>query len=183
MQALFIGRFQPFHLGHLLLLQELSTEYEMVIIGIGSSQYHDTAENPFSEEERKQMIMHSLQTVGIQSYRIVSIPDIHNPPRWVDHVCSIVPHFDVVIANNPFTRKLFSEKGYVVKGTAYFDRKRYSGREIRRRILQDEHWSDLVPHVVYKYIRQIDGANRLKHISRQSPANQIFDKKCKDIFI
>ena len=42
MKALFIGRFQPFHLGHLLLLQRLSTQYEEIIIGIGSSQYHDT---------------------------------------------------------------------------------------------------------------------------------------------
>lgn len=165
MKALFIGRFQPFHLGHLLLLQQLSTEYEMIIIGIGSSQYHDTVENPFSEEERKQMIMNALRTVGIQTYRIVSIPDIHNPPRWVDHVCSIVPSFDVVISNNPFTRKLFSEKGYVVKGTEYFDRKRYSGKEIRRRIIQGEPWGDLVPQVVYKYIRTIDGVTRLKHLS------------------
>jgi nicotinamide-nucleotide adenylyltransferase len=164
MIALFIGRFQPFHFGHLLLLQQLSTEYDMIIIGVGSSQYHDTAENPFSEEERKQMIMKSLESVGIRTYRIVSIPDIHNPPRWVDHVCSIVPHFDVVVANNPFTRKLFSEKGYVVKGTSYYDRKRYSGKEIRRRILEDEPWGDLVPKAVYTVIRQIDGVNRLKHI-------------------
>jgi nicotinamide-nucleotide adenylyltransferase len=164
MIALFIGRFQPFHFGHLLLLQQLSTEYDMIIIGVGSSQYHDTAENPFSEEERKQMIMKSLESVGIRTYRIVSIPDIHNPPRWVDHVCSIVSHFDVVVANNPFTRKLFSEKGYVVKGTSYYDRKRYSGKEIRRRILEDEPWGDLVPKAVYTLIRQIDGVNRLKHI-------------------
>lgn len=136
----------------------------MIIIGVGSSQYHDTAENPFSEEERKQMIMKSLESVGIRTYRIVSIPDIHNPPRWVDHVCSIVSHFDVVVANNPFTRKLFSEKGYVVKGTSYYDRKRYSGKEIRRRILEDEPWGDLVPKAVYTLIRQIDGVNRLKHI-------------------
>jgi nicotinamide-nucleotide adenylyltransferase len=157
MKALFIGRFQPFHLGHLLLLQELSTQYELVLIGIGSSQYHDTIENPFSEEERKQMIQQSLKSVGIDAYRIVSIPDIHNPPRWVDHVCSIVPNFDVVIANNPFTRKLFSEKGYLVKG--------YSGTEIRRRIIQNEPWGDLVPKAVYKIIRDIGGVTRLKQLS------------------
>jgi nicotinamide-nucleotide adenylyltransferase len=165
MKALFIGRFQPFHLGHLMLLQQLSNQYELIIIGIGSSQYHDTPDNPFSEEERYQMITKSLTAVGIQAFRIVSIPDIHNPPRWVDHVRSIVPDFDVVIANNPFTRKLFSEKGYVVKGTAYFDRKRYSGNEIRRRMLHDERWEELVPQTVYRFIRDIDGVNRLKHIS------------------
>jgi nicotinamide-nucleotide adenylyltransferase len=165
MKALFIGRFQPFHLGHLLLLQRLATQYEELIIGIGSSQYHDTSDNPFSETERYQMISRSLDAVGIDDYRIVSIPDIHNPPKWVDHVCSLVSDFDVAIANNPFTRKLFSEKGFQVKGTTYFDRKRYSGKEIRRRMRADEPWEDLVPKPVSEYIFSIDGIARLKHIS------------------
>jgi len=165
MKALFIGRFQPFHLGHLLLLQRLSTQYEKIIIGVGSSQYRDTCENPFSEVERKQMITQSLDAVGIHKYRIVTIPDIHDPPRWVDHVCSIVSDFDVIIANNPFTRKLFSEKGYTVKGTPFFDRKRYSGKEIRRRIIQDEPWDELVPEVVFKFIHNIDGVKRVKRVS------------------
>jgi len=165
MKALFIGRFQPFHLGHLLLLQRLSTQYEELIIGVGSSQYCDTCDNPFSERERKQMITQSLDTVGVHKYRIVTIPDIHDAPRWVDHVCSIVSDFDVIIANNPFTRKLFSEKGYVVKGTAFFDRKRYSGKEIRRRIIQDEPWDELVPKVVVKIINNIDGIKRIKSVS------------------
>jgi nicotinamide-nucleotide adenylyltransferase len=165
MRALFIGRFQPFHLGHLSILQRLSQRYEMIIIGIGSSQYHDTTENPFSEAERRQMIAQSLDAVGIGRYLIVSIPDIHNPPRWVDHVCSIVSDFDVVIANNPLTKKLFSEKGYLVKGTAYFNRKKYSGKEIRRRILHDEPWDELVPTKVKKIIHDIDGVHRLKRLS------------------
>jgi nicotinamide-nucleotide adenylyltransferase len=165
MKALFIGRFQPFHLGHLLLLQRLATQYEEMIIGIGSSQYHDTSDNPFSELERYQMISRSLDAVGIDNYHIVFIPDIHNPPKWVDHVCSIIPDFDLIIANNPFTRKLFSEKGFLVKGTAYFDRKRYSGKEIRRRMINNEPWGDLVPKAVYDIIGKIDGITRLKRIS------------------
>ena len=165
MKALFIGRFQPFHMGHLLLLQRLATQYEEIIIGIGSSQYHDTLDNPFSETERYQMIAQSLDAVDIHNYRIISIPDIHNPSKWVDHVCSIVSDFDLIIANNPFTRKLFSEKGYVVKGTTYFDRKRYSGKEIRRRMIQDEPWADLVPKAVDDLLCQIHGVTRLKQIS------------------
>jgi nicotinamide-nucleotide adenylyltransferase len=164
MKALFIGRFQPFHRGHLLLLQRLATQYEDLIIGIGSSQYHDTPDNPFSEEERYLMISRSLDAAGIHNYHIVSIPDIHNPPKWVDHVCSIVSDFDLVIANNPFTRKLFSEKGFQVKGTAYFDRKRYSGKEIRRRMVNDEPWNDLVPNAVSDIILTLNGTTRLKQM-------------------
>jgi nicotinamide-nucleotide adenylyltransferase len=165
MKALFIGRFQPFHNGHLLLLQQLNAQYDEIIIGIGSSQYHNTLENPFSDEERKQMISQSLDAAGIRTYRIVSIPDIHDPPHWVDHVCALVSDFDVVIANNPLTRKLFSEKGYNVKGTAYFNRKQYSGKEIRRRIIHDEPWMELVPTAVVKIIQEIHSVERLKHLS------------------
>lgn len=165
MKALFIGRFQPFHRGHLLVLQQLSTQYKEIIIGIGSSQESNTQENPFSEQERKLMITRSLEAVGIHEYRVVSIPDIHDPPHWVDHVCNIVSDFDAVIANNPFTRKLFSEKGYVVKGTARFQRNLYSGKEIRRRMAQKEPWEDLVPEAVVRIMKEIDGAQRVQHLS------------------
>jgi len=36
--ALIIGRFQPFHLGHLLLIKEAAKEADIIVIGIGSSQ-------------------------------------------------------------------------------------------------------------------------------------------------
>jgi nicotinamide-nucleotide adenylyltransferase len=165
MKALFIGRFQPFHLGHLFLLQQLKEHYQELIIGIGSSQYHDTYDNPFSEQERCQMITQSLEEADIKDYRIVSIPDIHDPPHWVDHVCSIVSDFDVVITNNPITKKLFSQKGYTVEGTRYFNRKEYSGKEIRRRITTDTPWEHLVPSAVSAYIHRIGGIQRLKGLS------------------
>ena len=52
MKALYIGRFQPFHKGHLKILQKLAKKYDEIIIGIGSSQYSNTLENPFTSEER-----------------------------------------------------------------------------------------------------------------------------------
>jgi len=168
MKALYVGRFQPFHNGHLLVIESLSQAYDELIIGIGSSQDKDTSENPFSKEERIQMINRALDAAGIQNYRIVSIPDIHNPPQWVSHVQAIVSDFDVVIANNPFTRKLFIEKGCAVKGTSYFKRQQYSGKEIRRRMLQDEPWEDLVPAGVIKIIKDIKGVERVKMIAHRT---------------
>ena len=164
MKALYIGRFQPFHNGHLLVMQSLSSKYDEIIIGIGSSQDWDTSENPFSEEERMQMITRSLDAAGIQKYRVVSIPDIHDPPRWVSHVRSIIPDFDVVITNNPFTQSLFIDKGYRVEGTPYFQHRLFSGKEIRRRMLHDEPWVDLVPIAVCRIIKDIDGLRRIKKI-------------------
>jgi len=165
MKALFIGRFQPFHKGHAIVLQRLSTKYDELIIGIGSAQYHDSSDNPFSDQERKQMITQTLQKMGIQNYRIVFIPDIHDPPHWVDHVCSLVSDFDIVVTNNPLTRTLFSQKGFVVKGSAYVNRKLYSGKEIRRRIIKDEPWQELVPDEVARLIQNVHGVERIKNLA------------------
>jgi len=165
MKALFIGRFQPFHKGHLKVVENISEKYDEIIIGIGSSQYKETIDNPFSSDERKQMIIDSLQGSNVNNYRIVLIPDIHNPPKWVAHVVSIVSDFDVVIANDSFTKQLFSEAGYDVEKTILFGREKYSGKKIRKKMILNEDWESLVPDNVAQFIKEINGLKRLKDLS------------------
>ena len=167
MKALFIGRFQPFHKGHLQIIHSASKKYDEIIIGIGSSQYADTKINPFTSKERKLMIEKSLEKLGVKNYRIELIPDIHNYPQWVPYVGSIISDFDVVITNNSLTQRLFSEKGYVVKETVAYDRSKYSGKEIRRRMMNDETWEDLVPESVCEIIKEIGGVQRIKNSVKQ----------------
>jgi len=162
MNALFIGRFQPFHNGHLKVIKNISKKYNEVFIGIGSSQYGHTIENPFTNDERKLMIEKSLNKIGVKNYKILLIPDIHNPPKWVDHVLSIISNFDVVITNNNFTKQLFSEKGYVIKETPLYNKDKYSGEVIRSKIKNDEIWENLVPKEVSRIIKKIKGVNRIK---------------------
>lgn len=52
----FIGRFQPFHLGHLEVLERARSLAERVIVLIGSSNQPRTPKNPFTFDERKTMI-------------------------------------------------------------------------------------------------------------------------------
>ena len=115
MKALFIGRFQPFHKGHLQIIQHASKKYDEVIIGIGSSQYNHTKHNPFSSQERKMMIEKSMENIDVKNYSTVLIPDIHNYPKWAPYVTSIIPDFDVVLSNSSLTKRLFSEQGYTVE--------------------------------------------------------------------
>jgi len=178
MKALFIGRFQPFHKGHLQVLDKLADKYEF-IIGIGSAQYGYTYDNPFTLEERKKMIQAALEETPIR-YEIVAIPDIHNYPKWVDHVCSLTPSFDIVLSNNPLTRKLFREKGYKVEGTPLYNREVYSGEEIRRRISLDEPWEELVPSRVVRIIYSIGGVERIKKLYREGGEKTSFSKRIND---
>ncbi len=166
MKALFVGRFQPFHNGHLRILKTVYKDFDEIIIGIGSSQYSNTLENPFTAEERKEMIEKTLDREGIKNYKIYFIPDIHNYPKWVSHVESIVPKFDVVISNNLLTSKLFSEKGYIVRNTPLFEREKYSGKEIRRRMLEGREWKNLVPKQVVDIIEKIKGVERIKNLKK-----------------
>jgi nicotinamide-nucleotide adenylyltransferase len=167
MKALFIGRFQPFHIGHLKVIQDASKEFNFIIIGIGSSQYGNKLDNPFTAEERKKMIELSLKKNGINNFEIALITDIHNPPKWVDHVLSIISDFDVVLTNNSKTKRLFLEKGFTVKETKIYNKNEYSGKIIRNKLIKDKVWQNSVPDEVVLIINQIDGVNRVKNISNK----------------
>lgn len=162
MKALFIGRFQPFHKGHLKIIKVLSKKYDEIIIGIGSSQYGHTYDNPFTADERIEMIKNTLDTYGVKNYRVVLIPDIHNPPEWVNHVKSIVPDFDVVITNNDFTEQLFKEKKIKVENTRLYNKHLYSGKTIRKKIRENKPWMHLVPEEVVKIIKKVNGEKRIR---------------------
>ena len=166
MKALFIGRFQPFHKGHLEIIKNTSKKFDEILIGIGSSQYKNVSENPFSDDERKKMIKNTLNSIGIKNYKIILIPDIHNPPKWVEHVLSIVSDFDVVITNNSFTKELFLEKGYHVEQTALYNKEKFSGANVRQKLISSNNWEELVPPEVEKIIKKINGISRIKQIKK-----------------
>ncbi len=114
------------------------------------------------------MINKALREAGVNNYSIVPIEDLNRYPVWVAHVVSLVPPFKRVYSNNPLTKRLFEESGFEVRNSPLYNRKIFSGTEIRRRIINDEEWRSLVPDPVAEVIDNIDGVNRLKQISRGS---------------
>ncbi|MFZ2455661.1 MAG: nicotinamide-nucleotide adenylyltransferase [Candidatus Altiarchaeia archaeon] len=159
--ALIIGRFQPFHLGHLLLAQEAAKEADNLLICIGSSQESHTPNNPFTAEERRRMILSSVKDLG-RKVSVFEVPDIGNNGRWVAHVEDIVPIFDVVYTNGELERSLFAKAGYRVHATGLFNREKYSGTEIRRRILAGVSWRHLVPGGTIAIMDEIKGTERIR---------------------
>ena len=162
--SLVIGRFQPLHNGHMEVLMKCASESERLIVGIGSAQYSHHPSNPFTAGERYLMIDESLREAGIDNYSIVPIEDLNRYSVWVAHVESMCPPFGRVYTNNPMTRRLFEEAGYEVSDSPMYDRCRYSGTEIRRRILEGEEWRHLVPDATARVIDQIDGVGRIAAI-------------------
>lgn len=168
--SLVIGRFQPLHNGHMEVIRKCAQESEQLIIGIGSAQYSHDPSNPFTAGERYLMIQRSLEDEGIDNYSVVPVEDLNRYSVWVAHVASMVPPFRNVYSNNPLTKRLFSEAGYIIKDSPLYNRSVYSGTEVRRRMIGDEDWRSLVPKAVAEVIDDIDGVGRIKDISVDSDA-------------
>lgn len=168
MRGLFIGRFQPLHLGHMSIIEHALGEVKTLIIGVGSAEKSFLAEDPFSAGERMDMIMRTAEARGL-SGRIIPIPirDVNRYSIWADHVISICPPFDVVYANNPLTMTLFQEKGIEVRSTPLVDRTKLSGVKIRRWIAEDGSWRILVPDPVEEVIEEIGGVERIKSVYKE----------------
>ncbi len=162
--ALIIGRFQPFHRGHLRLIKEAAKEADHILIGIGSSQLSRTKDNPFTSEERRETIIASLKDMP-GKLSLYDIPDIGNNDLWVAHVEKIVPKYDVVYTNGVLERSLFAKAGYQVHATGLFNRDKYSGTEIRRRIRSNEKWRHLVPEGTLKILKKIKGTETIKSLN------------------
>ncbi len=169
--CLLIGRFQPFHLGHLEVVRKIAKECDELIIGIGSAQISHTFDNPFTAGERHLMISRALREDGIKDFFLVPIVDINQYGVWVSHVRSMVPPFERVYTNNPLTKRLFSEAGYEVSASPLFNRSQYSGTEIRKRMVEGEDWRRFVPNAVAEVIDSIDGIRRLRDLVAQGGAD------------
>jgi len=168
-RALFVGRFQPFHLGHFNAVKWILKSFDELIIGIGSSQYSHTKENPFTVGERIEMIWEQIREDNLTSkVIIVPIPDIGEHKLWVSVVKQYCPKFDVVFSNSPLTRILFIEEGYEVQNIPYFNREIYDGTKIREKIANDDDWEKYLPNKIAEYIKRNKLNERLKYIYKHT---------------
>jgi len=167
-RGLYIGRFQPFHLGHLDAIKDVLTKVEELVIVIGSAQYSHNFHNPFTAGERLVMVRRALREAEVDDRRvwIVPVPDVHLHMMWVSAVEGYTPHFDVVYSNEPLTRRLFIEAGYKVESIRFFERKLYSSTLIRKKMLKSDSWQELVPKSVTAFIEEIDGVNRIRDLTK-----------------
>jgi nicotinamide-nucleotide adenylyltransferase len=167
-RGLYVGRFQPFHLGHLEAIKDVLNEVDELVIVIGSAQYSHNIHNPFTAGERLVMIRRALQEAEVDYSRlwIVPVPDVHLHMLWVSALEGYTPRFNIVYSNEPLTRRLFTEAGYDVKSIRFYQRKLYTSTLVRGKMLNGENWAKLVPKSVADFIGEIDGVNRLRDLAR-----------------
>lgn len=172
--ALFIGRFQPFHKGHLYSLKKAMEIGERVIVGVGSSNQKGTESNPFSYEVRKKMIEKVIEKYTNEqksSISILPIPDTPSDEEWAGQVQTLIQNLEfrnkeqvVVVGNNEWVNELMEKAGYEVLRTGLYNRDKLEGVKIRRLILRSirraqgkqaqdklarEEWRERVPEGVF----------------------------------
>ncbi len=164
MNGLLIGRFQPFHIGHLFAVKFALSNVEKLWIGIGSSNKSNEKRNPFTADERKEMILSSLDAETRNRVEIYHVPDIGDHERWTYHVDSIVPKYDVVFSNDDFTISLYQKRGIEVIPVPLQEREKISGTNIREMIASDKDWSDLVPQGTKNVLLKLGAKERLSKV-------------------
>ena len=163
-----MGRFQPFHSGHLNLAKQILDDCDEIIIAITSSQFNYLEKDPFTAGERIEMIHNSLKESSLDLTRcfIVSIENQFNIATWASYLKSALPHFDRVYSGNNYVTMLLRDFGIDVATPIFLDRTQFNATKIRSMIISDENWKEYVPDSVYHFLKKINAKNRLAVISK-----------------
>ena len=164
MNGLLIGRFQPFHLGHLEALRFALSKVDNLWLSLGSSNKEPEKNNPFSAEERKEMILSSIDDSMKEKISIYFIPDLDNHMKWIEKIDTIVPKFDIVFSNDELTNHLYSKRDVQVIKIPFHERNVLSGTNIRDLIISDQKWTDLVPEGTKNFLIINNAKERLKNL-------------------
>jgi len=166
MRGLMMGRFQPFHLGHLELVKQILNDCDEVIIALTGSQFNYIEKDPFTSGERIEMIHQALKEndVDLNKCYIIAVENQLNISTWAGYLKSSLPNFEKVYSGNDYVAMLLADSGYDVVSPNFHEREKFNATKIRKMIANDDEWEQLVPSAVSKIIKKINGVVRIKTI-------------------
>lgn len=87
----FIGRFQPFHQGHLAVIRKGLAESQNVLVLAGSADRPRNIRDPFTAAERAEMILACLAPAEREQVAVAPLRDaMYNDPIWIRNVQAVV---------------------------------------------------------------------------------------------
>lgn len=162
--ALYIGRFQPFHNGHLKLVKRILKENDRVIIVIGSAETNYLPQNPLTAGERYQIIEESLKEAKIlaERYAIIPVRNVNNYALWVNHINVFVPPYQKLYTGSEIVKACYEGKYFRPHeaskiGPQIIQVKRdppLSGTQVREAILRNDDWENMVPKAAAKLLKK-----------------------------
>ena len=132
-----LGRFQPFHNGHAAMISGamsflgIGDSDLQLRICIGSSQAEQSLDNPWSAEEREQMIRVWLDGIDAE---IVHVPDLGDPPNYVRHAEKFHGPPGMIFTTDQETAELYISAGWNAVLNDLENRENWQGWRIRATI-------------------------------------------------
>src|SRR3989344_5502497 len=106
--AVIIGRFQPFHIGHLQAIKQIEKSFDKLIIILGTpvSKSDISLSNPLTTPERKKILKVSLKTIKIPWVLKVQ-RDVGVDYLWRNEIAKKIPKDSVVFSGNIHVLNVF----------------------------------------------------------------------------
>lgn len=181
MRALYLGRFNPPHKGHIHAIEHILNQPDIdeIIILIGSGEKAYSIKNPFTGGERLEMLTTLVRKrFDISKFYIASIPDVNRNTIWPANVIDLVPKFEVVFTNNPLVQELFGRlANKEVREVPLASRADFSGKKIRLKMIKGENWESAIPDEVVELIKKFEGVQRIKKVSLTDDVEEIEHNK------
>lgn len=94
--GIFIGRFQPAHQGHIHALGVAASQVQKLYILVGSANVCRSIKNPWTFDERKQMLHLKLHAARVTNYEIIPLNDYkYSDTQWMSDVRATIEHYDM----------------------------------------------------------------------------------------
>jgi len=161
--GLFIGRFQPFHFGHLSAIKQGLEVVEKLVVVIGSADRNFSHDNPLTAPERLAVFKKTISHEGLGK-RITLLTTLNDHPDnlyWVEMLIKKLPPFDVVVGNNNLVTVLTEYKGYAQFHPKLTKREKLQGVVIRNSILKKKPWKENVPAYILPLLEKFRFEERL----------------------
>lgn len=121
MKALFLGKFQPPHVGHIMTILKLADEYDEVIVGITDS-YPKIISQKISHEILDKILSNSSNNIKVELVK----------GDFTKGTASIESNFDVLCSGNEKVLEKGRELGYLTKFIERYNDRIYSGTNERK---------------------------------------------------
>ncbi len=155
--GLIIGRFQPPCLHHLQFInQVIKSGIKKLLIGIGDAGVIDD-KNFLTAKQVESLLIPNLNILNFP-YELKIIPDIHNPPKYANHVKTFFKNISdsntCLFTDNSYTSDCFINYGHKFQViTQTFESIRAT--EIRQLIINNNpEWQEFVPDNVSIFIKK-----------------------------
>jgi len=94
--GIFIGRFQPIHQGHVHAIGVAASQVDKLYILVGSANTCRSIKNPWTFEERSNMIRLKMHNARIDNYEIIPLNDYrYSDTQWMSDVRATIEHFEM----------------------------------------------------------------------------------------